>query len=378
MIWIEKFFKVVFSDLIMKRFVFVLGLLFVLGVPFVLGQEVSEVNVYYFYSTGCSHCATVSASGVLDLVGSLDGVNLEKMNLHEKQEYRNLFNDFCDELGIESRGWPFAVVECDGKYSYLMGDSPIIESLESFATECEGGEIIEGGVTTDNEKGLTWGSVLVAALIDSINPCAFGVLIFLMASLLRMGSSRRALRAGLIYSFVVFLVYFLVGWFLYGIIDKFSSSSSFYYFYLGVAGMIFILGLVQLKDVFWYGKGFTLRISPKVKPIIEKFMMKGTLASIIILGIIVSLFELPCTGEVYLGILTIMSLHKVFGLGYLLVYNFIFVLPLLILTYLIYRGTSTEKLQAWTVSNRKYMKLISGLLLVGLGGYIFVRSIGFV
>jgi len=285
---------------------------------------------------------------------------------------------YAEGFKIGGVGVPFFVVELGDRYSYLMGDTPIIEhaidSIEDFRGVEFNGNVDEPVVSGD----VTWGAVIIAAIIDSINPCAFGVLIFLMSSLLRMGSSRRALRAGMIYSFVVFLVYFLIGLFLYGIIGKIAGTSYFYYFYLGVALLIFILGLVQLKDVFWYGKGFTLRISPKVKPIMESFMTRGTLLSIIILGAIVSLFELPCTGEIYLGILTMMSIHRAFGIWYLLIYNIIFVLPLVVLTYLVYRGTSTEKLQTWTVSNRRYMKLISGLLLVGLAIYIFIKSAGFV
>ena len=353
-----------------------IGLLFLVLISCVSAGE--DVRVYYFYSTGCPHCSNVDASGILDDVDLMDGVSVEKLNLHESQENRDLFDNFCDEFGIAQRGWPFAVIERGGKYSYLVGDVPIIEHLLS-SVQNGGGIVIDSeGVSSDTGDSVTIGSVLVAAVIDSVNPCAFGVLIFLMASLLGMGSARRALRAGLIYSFVVFVVYFFMGWGLYNVINVFSSSSGFYYFYLVVALVIFVLGLLQLKDVFWYGKGVTLKISSKVKPIIEKFMARGNLVSIIILGIIVSLFELPCTGEIYIGILTVMSIHKTFGFGYLLIYNLIFVLPLVILTYLIYRGTSTEKLQKWTVSNRKYMKLISGLLLLGLASYIFVRAIGFV
>ncbi len=358
----------------MKKILFVLMFLFLTFN--VCAESIPVTNVYYFYSTGCSHCAKVTESGILDEVALMENVNLERLNLYSSQENRDLFNNFCDEFGITNRGWPFVVVECEKKYDYLMGDSQIIEKLKKIVVDCKGIDIDVG--ISDTDKQITLGSILIAALIDSINPCAFGVLIFLMASLLKMGSSRRALRAGLIYSFVVFLVYFFIGWGLYSVIDNFSSSSSFYYFYLFVAILIFILGLLQLKDVFWYGRGVTLKISSKAKPIIEKFINKGTLISIIILGVIVSLFELPCTGEVYIGILTLMSIHQTFGLTYLFIYNLIFVLPLIILTYLVYRGTSTDKMQNWTVSNRKYMKLVSGLLLVGLATYIFIRAIGFV
>ncbi len=358
----------------MRKIVFVLTLLFLASG--IYAQSAPVTNVYYFYSTGCSHCAKVMDSGVLDKVALMENVNLRNLNLYDGQENRDLFNNFCDEFNISRRGWPFVVIECDGKYDYISGDIRIIENLEKVVVDCNG--IHLNIVDSKIDKQITLGSILIAAFIDSINPCAFGVLIFLMASLLKMGSSRRALRAGLIYSLVVFLVYFFIGWGFYNLIDNFSSSPAFYYFYLFVAGFIFLLGLLQLKDVFWYGKGITLRISSRAKPIIEKFMSKGTLVSIIILGVIVSLFELPCTGEIYIGILTLMSIHETFGLTYLFIYNLIFVLPLVVLTYLVYRGTSTERMQNWTVSNRKYMKLVSGLLLIGLSTYIFIRAIGFV
>ena len=92
----------------------------------------------------------------------------------------------------------------------------------------------------------------------------------------------------------------------------------------------------------------------------------------IVLGIFVSLFELPCTGGIYLGILSLMSINKTFAISYLLLYNLIFVLPLIVLTYLIYRGMSPEVLQRWTIKERKWMKLASGVVLIALGVYILM------
>lgn len=337
----------------------------------------AQTEIDYFYSTGCSHCAKVADSGVLEEVAKLDDVSLEKHNLFASQENRDLFDYYVGELNPPTKGWPLAVINCEGKYSYLLGDVPIIENLEERAKRCEG-DSISGDVTKDNVKKLTLWSIIVAALIDSVNPCAFGVLIFLMATLLKMGSSKRALRAGLIYSGIIFVTYLLVGLLLYNVIDRIASTAYFYYFYLGVAALILLLGFLQLKDVFWYGKGLTLRIPTSAKPIIQNLMAKGTLISLILLGILVALFELPCTGEVYIGILTVMSLHKTFGIGYLVLYNLIFVLPLVILTYLVYKGTSTERLTEWTSNNKRYMKLISGLLLIGLATYIFITAVKFV
>ena len=89
----------------------------------------------------------------------------------------------------------------------------------------------------------------------------------------------------------------------------------------------------------------------------------------IILGILVSLFELPCTGGVYLAILTIMS-KTGFAWGYLLLYNLIFILPLIVITLIIYKGTSPEVISNWTESNKRLMRLTGGLIMLALGIYI--------
>ncbi|MEM4230875.1 MAG: cytochrome c biogenesis protein CcdA, partial [Candidatus Pacearchaeota archaeon] len=92
--------------------------------------------------------------------------------------------------------------------------------------------------------------------------------------------------------------------------------------------------------------------------------------AVILLGFLVSLFELPCTGGIYLAILTMMSINKTFALSYLFLYNLIFVLPLVFITLIIYRGTSPEKVEKWREKERKWMKLFAGLIMVILGLYI--------
>jgi cytochrome c biogenesis protein CcdA len=222
--------------------------------------------------------------------------------------------------------------------------------------------------TDPHADKLTLGAVIIAAMIDSINPCAFGVLIFLMLSLLKIGSSKRALKAGLIYTFVVFVVYFLAGFGIFKVIQQFTSITHYIYMVAGI--LVLGIGLWQFKDILLPDIGPTLQISPRAKPLLEKIIQNGTIPAMILLGIVVSLFELPCTGGIYLGVLTLMSINKTFGIPYLLLYNLIFVLPLIILTFLIYKGTSPGLLQKWTSQNRIWMKLFAGILLIGLGLYI--------
>ena len=55
-------------------------------------------------------------------------------------------------------------------------------------------------------------------------------------------------------------------------------------------------------------------------------------------------------------------------LPYLLVYNFIFILPMIAITIAVYLGiSSAEKVSSWRDRNIKFIHLIAGLILVGLG-----------
>ncbi|MDD5121312.1 MAG: GAP family protein [Patescibacteria group bacterium] len=208
-------------------------------------------------------------------------------------------------------------------------------------------------------------TVVGAAAIDSINPCAFAVLIFLLSYLTLIGSPRRTFRIGLIYILTVFVVYFLAG---LGILQIFTTFKIGSLITKVAAGLLILMGLVNLKDFFWYGRGFTLAIPKSKKPIIEKYIHQASIPGAVILGFLVSAFELPCTGGIYLGVLCLLaeSCSRGKGVLYLLLYNFVFILPLLLILLLVNFGLSSEKLEVWRQKNRHWMKLAAGLFLVGL------------
>lgn len=217
--------------------------------------------------------------------------------------------------------------------------------------------------------------LLGAALVDSINPCAFGVLIFLLSYLLKQ--SRRPLDLlthGFAYVFGVFLTYLVAGLLLLPIIGRLGSTSTTFYLVLGV--LVIIAGLLEIKDFFWYGHGFSLQLLPGASDRIKLYVSRISdgLVPAFFLGIFVALVELPCTGAVYLAVLSLMSLAGVTALNltWLLLYNFIFVLPLLVIIFLFYQGLSTEAVEAWRLKHRKLMRLAIGLVLLALGVWMIL------
>jgi len=332
----------------------------------------NQKNVYFFWGEGCPHCENVKDNGILEEVDNIENVNVYLLEVYNNQENRDKYTKFADELGISQyqRGVPFLVIECQKGYSYFIGDSPIINNLKNAVTTCTPMKEISTEVSSDNPNSqtLTLGSIIIAALIDSINPCAFGVLIFLLATMLSIASAKRALKYGLIYVFIIFLVYFLAGLGIMKIITEFSGIMNYVIVLAGI--LVFIGGLIEIKDFFWYGKGVSLRISVSMKPTLERITQKGTLWAVILLGAIVALVELPCTGGIYLAILSLMHINKTFGIPYLLLYNFIFILPLLVMVLVAYYGTKTEKITNWVEGNKKWMRLGAGIVMIGLAFYL--------
>lgn len=222
-------------------------------------------------------------------------------------------------------------------------------------------------------EDITLALVIGAALVDSINPCAIGVLLFLSSVLLRISSRSTLLRLGAIYIVTVYLVYVLSGlgliWFQHALIRRgFAQVVG-----ITVGAFVIALGLIEIKDFFWHGKGISLEISPRHKEKITQMAERISFLGVITLGGFVAAVELPCTGGPYLAITAILAQSfEMKAFLYLLLYNFIFVLPLLVILLMIYFGVSTLKLKRWRQEKRKWMNLASGLLMILLGSLLIL------
>lgn len=226
---------------------------------------------------------------------------------------------------------------------------------------------------------LTLGIIIAAALADSINPCVFGVLIFLLAYMTAVFKNKaKMLIASLIYITAVYVTYFLLG---IGILTLAYTAGLAKPFYWFAAFTAIAAGLFEIKDYFWYGKGFSLQMIPGGAERIKRYsktmqMMEEkhpALGLLIagLLGIFVVFVELPCTGAPYLAILGLLSAgNYANGMPLLLLYNLIFILPLFVIVSLVYFGHTSKTLEKWRKEHRGLMRLGIGLFLIALGAYM--------
>jgi len=344
-----------------------------------LEHEFNVTCIVYFYGTGCPKCAE-TAPFVQEMRDKYcDRVNVHFIEIYHNDSNYELYDRYCESKGIpmDKRAIPLVAIGT----KYFMGANQVKDSLENeilkenpLESVCpitgELGCHLEYNPTDISPSKKTDVSIpliVVAGIVDSINPCAFAVMIFLLTFLLEVSSSRRrVLKAGLAYIGAVYVTYFLSGLGFLSVVQYMGVTG----WVVKIAAVVAILaGLVNIKDYFWYGRGFTLRIPESKSKTIEAWVHKANIPGAIVLGFLVSMFELPCTGGVYLAILALMAdtMTKVKATLYLLLYNVMFTVPLVVILALVLRGMKAEQIESWRQSRKNLMKLGMGLLLVALG-----------
>ena len=219
--------------------------------------------------------------------------------------------------------------------------------------------------------------VLISAAIDSINPCAIGVLILMVSVVLGgKGSVGRLLYLGGLYIGAIFVTYLLAG---LGLVYFLQSVPLFVAEYLAIIVGTFVImaGLLEIKDFFWYGVGFSLQIPPYFAQKIHKFSQNVSTTGVIFLGAFIAAVELPCTGAPYLAIITLLSLNFNFQAFLLLIlYNIVFVLPLIVILVLVAGGMKINKIKQWKQDNKGYMRFAIGYMLIALGWLLILIANG--
>lgn len=220
-------------------------------------------------------------------------------------------------------------------------------------------------------------TVIISAAIDSINPCAIGVLILMISVILSTGQSiKRMVVLGTFYILSVFVVYLLAG---LGLMYIFSALPLYLaeYISIGVGTLIALAGLLEIKDFFWYGRWFSLTIPPYFAKKLHIQASSATIPIMMFLGAFVSAVELPCTGAPYLAVITLLSQYFDFtALLLLIIYNIIFVLPLIIILLLVAAGKKLHEIKRWKQANRAYMRLLIGLILIAMGWLLMLIANG--
>jgi cytochrome c-type biogenesis protein len=222
---------------------------------------------------------------------------------------------------------------------------------------------------------ITLPAVMLGGLIDGINPCAFTVLLLFIAALLAslpagdqsQGAVRaRLLSLGSVYIAAVLLTYLALGVGLLRSFDLFTRQHL--PARLGALAAI-LMGLWMLKDYFLPDLGWRLQAPGRVAEIARASAQKATLPALVVGGFLIGLCTVPCSGAVYLGVLSLLALQPtaLLGYGYLLLYNVVFILPLVAILVAASARPTLNRIAHWNLHHKEGVRLALGGGVVAMG-----------
>jgi len=340
------------------------------------------VHLWFFWTQTCPHC--LEAKPFVETLAAEPGLSVHSLELTEHPENVARYRELAAAAGEEARVVP-GFVFC-GRMLAGFDASTTPEALRDGIERCRRAARGSPGVRAEAPLepalrlpgGLEAETLslpvltLVLGALDSVNPCAFFVLLFLLSLLVHARSRARMLAVGGVFVVISGLVYFafMAAWLnLFLVLGELRAVT------IGAGLLAVALGIVNARDGLRAQGAATLAIPESAKPglfarmrgLVRAERLATMLAATAALAIVANAYELLCTAGfpmVFTRILTLHALPTAKYYGYLALYNAIYVTPLFAIVVAF----------AWTLGSRKLsereghlLKLLSGLMMAGLG-----------
>ncbi|MBU6370567.1 MAG: hypothetical protein KGH93_02655 [Patescibacteria group bacterium] len=218
-------------------------------------------------------------------------------------------------------------------------------------------------------RGGVWLLPLVgfSALLDSVHPCSFSILLITIAFLFSLQMSRRRiLEIGGLYIAGIFAAYFGIGIGILRVIHLFNVPH-----FMGKVGsaLLVVFGLLNVLAALFPKFPLRLKIPDAAHRPMGELMNAATLPAAFGLGLLVGLCQFPCMGGPYLMVIGLLHDHATYatGFGYLLLYNAILVAPLAVTLSVAANPALIGKVKEWKATNMKDVHLWAGVAMIIIG-----------
>ena len=376
----------------MRKVIFFLLILLIIP-AFSFAQK--KVTVTLFYSNHCKACYGVRKEVIPQMEEKYkENVVSQELNTSEDVDSLNLLISLTKQFSLKKALVPSILVGD----TFLVGGKEIEENLDlaiKVALKAEKSPIsFLKTDLIDFFKKFSVFTVIGNGLIDGINPCAFAVIVFFISFLGVYGYKKaEIIYVGTFYCLAVFITYLLIGLgffnFFYSLEQTYLIIKAFYYF---VALFCFLMAIAALYDYYKFKK--TGRSEEAILQL-PKFLKKrinvvigsrmrekkggvwGLCISSFVVGFLVSLLEAVCTGQVYLPTIVFILKNtdlKLKAATYLFLYNFMFILPLIVIFLLSLVGVSSARFNDFLKKNLGRIKILMALVFFCLGGFILCLS----
>ncbi len=227
-----------------------------------------------------------------------------------------------------------------------------------------------GGGTRAEASSFLLPTVVLAGLADGINPCAFAVTAFFTALLFALRRSRlHILQMGSLYIVGMYVTYFALG---LGLLQVLTAIGQPHFVTQAGGALAIAFGLIQIKDALFPGLPLHLTVPKPGWELIQSWARRANQPGALVLGGLVGLCTLPCSGGIYVAVLGLLSARASYadGLGYLAIYNLAFVLPLVAILLAIGNRRASLTLAGWERTHTVGTHLFTGAAMVALGAFM--------
>ena len=344
----------------------------------------------YFYQTGCDVCSRVDAD-LNYLKTQYPQLMVVEFNIYDSTDLAAAMTDHIgftgdfhtpalfigDTVLVDDEIYPDAIIPILEQYKDSGADAYWLSLNASQGQQS----------VVDQFKSMGWLTVVAAGLIDGINPCAFATLIFFVSYLTLSGrKGKDVLMVGGAFTLGVFIAYFAVGLGLYQILDLVGGMldiiSKVVYGLTGAFCLVLaVLSFIDYRKAKAGGTNdMMLKLPEPLRKRINATIRKGRgtqnyVIGAFVAGILVSLLELACTGQVYLPTIIFVSSipeMRLQAMLYLVIYNLLFILPLVVIFVLVYFGTTSKDLTKFLQERAALVKFLMGFVFIALGTWLLV------
>lgn len=214
--------------------------------------------------------------------------------------------------------------------------------------------------------------VLASSLLDSVHPCSFSILLITIAFLFGLQLSRqKIMQIGGVYIAGIFAAYLAIGLGALKVLHLFNTPH-----FMGKLGasILIIFGIITLLNRFFPNMPIKLKMPSVVHRPMAKLLERTSIAAAFGLGILVGICQFPCMGGPYLMVIGLLRDQVTYlsGFWYLLLYNVILIVPLVLVLWFSSDKTVVDKMQEWKRDHLAQVRLIAGIAMIVLGALILL------
>jgi thiol-disulfide isomerase/thioredoxin len=354
------------------------------------------VVISFFWGDGCPHCEKERAF-LRDLRKKQPALVIREYEVWKDRENAGVYRRVLQAARAKQGGVPLTVV---GTSVFLGFNDQNRRAIEEAVSRCRQQGCPDGvalaGKAALTASGMSEGAVavpffgtidpsamslplftVIIAGLDSFNPCAFFVLLFLLSLLIHARSRRRMLIIGGVFVFFSGLIYFL---FMAAWLNLFMLAGQLAVITAAGGIIALLIGGINVKDFFFFRQGVSLVIPESAKPRLFERMrgllkaptLPAMLSGTLVLAVSANAYELLCTAGfplVYTRVLTLHGLPTFQYYRYLALYNAVYVVPLAVIVAAVTVTLGARKLTEW---QGRQLKLVSGLMMLSLGAVLII------